>query len=121
MRLFIPDTMEGCVARGTDLTYEPGALLPKPALSSTSLSTQLSISGKFEIDSLEIWGTGGDAVISTAMESRMDKREAVDATIQQARKCNKAQFAGNSFDQEMFLSKTFSHKTRVAEDAAVGR
>ena len=109
--------MEECFARGADLTYEPGSLLPKPDLSSASVLTP----GSFEIDSLEIWGTGGDEVIAAAMGSRMNKRETINATIQQARKVDKAQFAGSSFDQEMFLSKNFSHKTRVAEDASVGR
>ena len=117
MRLFIPDSMEQCTARGTDLTYDPGPLLPKSSQSPTSAPTP----GNLEIDSLEIWGTGGDEIISTAMSRRVEKRESINATIQQARKVDKSQFAGNSFDQEMFLSKNFSHKTRVAEDASVGR
>ena len=99
-RFFIPDSFDECIATGSDLSYDPGPFLPR------------NEGGKFEIETMEIWGTGGIEVIENALINRTLKREAMDATLQQARKIDKAQFANSSFDQEFLLSKTFSHKTK---------
>ena len=103
-RVFIPESLESCIARGSCLTYEPGVLLPQ------------SSRGVFEIESLEIWGTGGDELIEKGIKSQELNRNIREDAIQKARKVDKAAFANNSFDQEFLLSKTFAHKVRVADD-----
>lgn len=103
-RLFIPESLDGCKALGSDLTYGPGSLIDK------------SYNGAFEIETLEVWGTGGEDLIKKAIAGQGRKRDTVAHNIQQARKVDKAQFANNTFDQEFLLSKTFIHKTRVADD-----
>ena len=54
------------------------------------------------------------------MEQAKD-REIRDENIRRAKKVDKAAFFNNEFDKEMFLSKTFAHKTREADDAGIGR
>ena len=103
-RLFIPESLEECHAIGSDLTYETGPFLPKAYM------------GKFELDTLEIWGTGGDDLVNAGLRGHIQRREIIDENISRARKVDKAQFANSSFDQEFLLSKTFAHKVNVADD-----
>ena len=72
-RLFIPESLEGCHAHFLDKTFESGELLPLESLE------------KFEIKYLEIWGVGGDDVVTRALRERAEYRERTDTTILKAR------------------------------------
>ncbi len=50
------------------------------------------------------------------MAQSKDRNDRDDA-IRKARMVDKAAFVGNSFDQEFLLSKTFSHKVRMADES----
>ncbi len=67
-------------------------------------------------DVKQIWGLGGDA----SRQAQKGFRNETAELINKARKVDKAQFAGNDFDREMFLGKTFGHgadAARIADDA----
>lgn len=72
-RLFVPASMEGCNAGVMDKTFQPGNLLPEDCLE------------KFNIKSIEVWGTGGEEAISKGLASRAKQREITDSAIYQAR------------------------------------
>mmetsp|Transcript_8466 Transcript_8466/g.12630 ORF Transcript_8466/g.12630 Transcript_8466/m.12630 type:complete len:447 (-) Transcript_8466:195-1535(-) len=105
-RLFIPDTLEECVAHSSCLTYEPGAFIDS------------SSSGSFDIDVMEVWGCGGEAAVQEALTAQAKDRGERDDMIRKARQVDKAAFANNSFDQEFLLPKNYSHKVRMVDDAA---
>jgi hypothetical protein len=105
-RFYIPDTLEGCQACASCLTFEPGGLLMQ------------SVDGSFNISIMEVWGCGGDDLIEQALIGQAKDRGDRDALIQKARQVDKAAFANNSFDQEFLLSKNFSHKVRMADESA---
>ncbi len=93
-RLFIPDTLEGCIAMESCPTYEAGRLID---------------GGKFEIHTMEIWGCGGSEVVSSALEAQAEERQTQDMLIHRARQVDKAAFFNNDFDREFLLSNTVSH------------
>lgn len=103
-RIFIPSSLEGCVATPTCSTYQVGTLVPPWAQKTGGLP------GEFDIDVLEIWAVGGEAIICSAMVDRDKARGLAADTLQKARKCDKAAFFGSAFDQEMLLGKTMAHK-----------
>lgn len=72
-RLFIPASMEACNAGVMDKTFQTGNLLPDDCLE------------KFNIKSIEVWGTGGEEAISKGLASRAKQREITDSAILQAR------------------------------------
>jgi len=72
-RLFIPASMEACNAGVMDKTFQTGNLLPDDCLE------------KFNIKSIEVWGTGGEEAISKGLASRTKQREITDSVIYQAR------------------------------------
>ncbi len=72
-RIFIPASMEDCNAGVMDKTFREGNLLPVEALE------------KFTIDSLEVWGVGGDAAIEKGLASRKEYREITESNIYKAR------------------------------------
>jgi hypothetical protein len=72
-RLFIPASMEACNAGVMDKTFQTGNLLPDDCLE------------KFNIKSIEVWGTGGEEAISKGLASRAKQREITDSAIYQAR------------------------------------
>jgi len=72
-RLFIPASMEACAAGVMDKTFQNGNLLPEDCLE------------KFNIKSIEVWGTGGEEAISNGLASRAKQREITDSAIYQAR------------------------------------
>lgn len=122
-RFFVPDTMdEGrgddkvCVANDSDLTYERGQLIA-PSANLGFLTNINDIGTKFNIECLEVWACGGDEVISAGLSAQSKDRDVRAENINKARQCDKAAFAGNAFDQEFLLGKTFEHKTRMADDA----
>ncbi len=102
-RFFIPDTLEDCIANGTDETFENGLLLPENKTT-------------FNIGIMEIWGCGGDDIIDNALRDQAKDRGERDVNIQRARQVDKASFANSKFDQEFLLAKNFSHKVRMADD-----
>lgn len=72
-RLFISEDFNTCKAGYLDDTYQKGDLLPKDALE------------QFHIKSLEIWGVGGDEVISEALQERDKYRQQTDSVVYNAR------------------------------------
>lgn len=72
-RLFIPESFEGCSASFLDKTFESGDLLLLDALE------------KFEIQFLEVYGVGGDQVITNALRDRSDYRERTNTAVFNAR------------------------------------
>ncbi|KAF0720165.1 Aste57867_520 [Aphanomyces stellatus] len=99
-RLFLDDDLDNCVTSLKCTSYDAGSV---------------SLKASFRIQTLEIWGCGGDESKQAQQGYRAETAE----LINRARKVDKAQFAGNSFDREMFLGKTFGHGTdaaRIADD-----
>jgi hypothetical protein len=103
-RLFIAESFEGNLALSNDMTFESGPLLPRSedGMSKTT----------FEIDNLEVWGVGGDAVVAEALESRVRARAIKDANIKKARKVDKAAFL-DDFRSGIIESKAFQHRQQV--------
>lgn len=80
-RLFIPETLEECSAHYLDSTYRKGDLVPKEAME------------KFRIKSIEVWGVGGDEVITNALRARAEHRQNEEAALTKARRVeDKSQF-----------------------------
>ena len=104
-RLFIPKSMSECYAAPSCHSYEPGPLLGDTEESSFS----------FEIDVMEVWGTGGEAIISEALAGLEDKRAQKRRVQERARKVDRAAFFDNEFDQEMFLGNTFQHRMQMEQ------
>eukprot|EP01035_Chromulina_nebulosa_P021176 gene21176-27434_t len=102
-RLFIPESLENCIARGSCLTYETGKLLSKNDRNDNN----------FEIDVLEVWGCGGEEIVNSGLQEQSNHRQMNEKTINQARKVDKATFFNNAFDQEFLLSKTMQHKREM--------
>ena len=117
-RLFIPDTLEDCVAHSNCLTFENGSLLNASNNNTTETFPTNQSSSSFVIDVMEIWGCGGDEVVNDALSAQQKDRGERDELIRKARLVDKAAFASNMFDQEFLLPKNFSHKVRMA-DASV--
>ena len=103
-RLFIAESFEGNLALSNDMTFEPGPMLPS---SEDGMSTKT-----FEIDNLEVWGVGGDAVVAEALESRVKARAIKDANIKKARKVDKAAFL-DDFRSGVIESKAFQHRQQI--------
>lgn len=100
-RLFIPETFEQCSAGVLDKTFHPGELLPSESLE------------KFEIQCLEVWGVGGDQIISQALHSRAGYRERSDTAVLRARKIvDKKQFV-EDFKAGLLPSKLYPHAKEV--------
>jgi len=104
-RLFISETFEGCVAASGDMTFKAGTLLPPPLPDTPATKF-------FDIESVEVWGVGGDDIVAEALGSRDQQRQIAFANIQKARKVDKAQFL-DDFNSGLFDSKAFAHKQQV--------
>lgn len=100
-RLFIPDSLENCIANSNCLTFESGKLVERNEGSGNYV---------FEIDIMEVWGCGGDDIVVDAAKAQEKFRAIKDDNINRARKCDKAAFFGNSFDQEFLLGNTMQHR-----------
>lgn len=103
-RLFLDETFDHCMASNQDLTFDNGLLLPKTA--SGALQKQ------FEIESLEVWGVGGDEVVLQALGARAQAREIKEAGIRKARKVDKAQFL-DDLRSGAIHSKAFQYRQQV--------
>ena len=103
-RLFISESFDGCVALSRDLTFENGTLLPK--------FEDGAMQKDFDIDCLEVWGVGGDDVVSAALGARDRQREIQAANIQKARKVDKAAFL-DDFRSGLIESKAFKYRGEI--------
>lgn len=105
-RLFVAENFDDNVAATADLTFENGPLLPPV---SDSVGTQKT---QFAIDSLEVWGVGGDEVVQQALGARDRVRAMKDEGIRRARKVDKAQFL-DDFRSGVIASKAFAYKDQI--------
>lgn len=106
-RLFIPDTLEHCTVRASCTTYEQGRLV---------FSDEIDVNNiQFDIEHLEVWGSGGTELIESGLRAQADHRKVLAHTIDKARKVDKAQFFSNGFDREYLLPNTFSHHKDMQE------
>ncbi|CAI5745553.1 unnamed protein product [Peronospora destructor] len=100
-RLFLSEDLdEHSYTTSQCLSFEPG---------------RLSSSEQFMVGAIEVWGCGG---AQGELDQKAHRQETANL-INRARKVDKAQFAGNDFDKQMFLGKTFGHGTdraRVTDD-----
>ncbi|KAI2495423.1 hypothetical protein MHU86_19098 [Fragilaria crotonensis] len=111
-RLFISETFENCIALSQDMTFQHGLLLPKTPNGGMQTS--------FDIDSLEVWGVGGDEVVAEALGARYRQREITEANLRKARKVDKAAFL-DDFRGGIIESKAFAHRDQIRgrADAAI--
>lgn len=115
-RLFIPDTLENCVARSICPTYEPGKLIFTDRMNIIEQSHGMQNAATiFEIAHMEVWGSGGALRVEHGLLAQKETRTAMYANIEKARKVDKAQFFNNGFDREFLLSNTFSHHKDMQE------
>jgi len=105
-RLFIAETLDGCMASSGDLTFEAGPLLPPPTEEGEPPRKY------FEVETCEVWGAGGDDVVSGALGARDKQREIVASNISKARKVDKAQFL-DDFKSGLIESKAFQHQDQM--------
>lgn len=119
-RLFIPESLEGCLATFMDKTYDIGQILPEDNLNLE----------KFEINILEIWGVGGDEnhekseapdttssstpTIQFALRQRDEYRDRLSSAITRARVLkDKTQFVSD-FESGLIPTKNlYAHKEHV--------
>lgn len=109
-RLFLNEEFDKCVASSQDLTFESGPLLPR--------SKEGGLRKHFEIDSLEVWGVGGEEVVNEALGARSRAREIRDATIRKSRKVDRASFL-DDFRSGLIDSKAFKYRDEIQGRADV--
>jgi len=66
----------------------------------------------FEIESLEVWGVGGDDIVGEALADRKKQRDVIQSNINKARKVDKAQFL-DDFKSGLIESKAFAHREQM--------
>lgn len=103
-RLYVSETFEDCIASASDTTFEPGPLLPD---NEHGRSQRI-----FDVETLEVWGCGGDAVVEEALGARVKTREIIDANIRKAKKVDKAAFL-DDFNSGLIESKAFKHREEI--------
>jgi len=108
-RLFITETLDECIASSNDLTFVGGELL---ASSTSNSNSQRRQRNSFEIESMEVWGVGGDSAVKEALGQREEHRQIMDANIKKARKVDKAQFL-DDFKSGLIESKAFQHRGQI--------
>lgn len=111
-RLFIPESFDGCIASASDLTFEGGSLLPPLKPNKDDFTFGLTNRKYFDIESLEVWGVGGDELVASALEARSEQRDITAANIRKARKVDKAQFL-DDFKSGLIESKAFQHRDEM--------
>jgi hypothetical protein len=107
-RLFLAENFDDCVAAGADMTFENGSLLPQQYEGGVVVSKR----SHFAIDSVEVWGVGGDDVVQQALGERDKVREIKDIGIRRARKVDKAQFL-DDFRSGAISSKAFGYREQI--------
>ena len=90
-RFLIQPTFKNCISRASGLTFELG---------------QIASSETFDIETIEIYGCGGDQ----AAMVRQERKEEEKRFIEGRRKVDKAQLM-DGFTQEYLLGNTFKHKS----------
>ncbi len=103
-RLFLNEAFDACVASSQDLTFESGPLLPRTG--------EGGLRKYFEIESLEVWGVGGEEVVNEALGARNRARELRDAAIRQSRKVDRAAFL-DDFRSGLIESKAFKYRDEI--------
>jgi len=101
-RLFISETFEDCYASSSDLTYEEGDLL-----------LPFHKSNFFELESLEVWGVGGNNVVQQALKEREMQRDIIEARIKKTRKSEKLQFTSFLGEAGLLKNKDFKYKEEL--------
>jgi hypothetical protein len=96
-RFFIPESFDHCSAHYLDSTFHQGELLPLESLE------------KFEIQMLEVWGVGGDEVITKAVRDRADYRERYDNLILRARMVRDKSAFAEDLQSGLIPNSLFSH------------
>jgi len=87
-RLFISENLDGCIASSADLTFENGALLP--ALEGRQEKEH------FDLQTLEVWGVGGELIISEALQARREYRMERDKKMRKAQNSDRCSVWENS-------------------------
>ena len=103
-RLFLSESFDSCMAGSADLTFEPGSLLPPKKDGNPTKY--------FDLEALEVWGVGGDAVVEEALGARHKQREILASNIRKARKVDKAAFL-DDFRSGLIESKAFKHRGEI--------
>lgn len=103
-RLFIDETFSGCYASTRDGTFQMGNLLP----SKDSFSQKIF----FNIHQLEVWGCGGEDVVTEALESRRQERSLRASQIQHYRRVDKSAFL-TDLRTGLIESKAFGHMDEI--------
>lgn len=70
----------------------------------------------FTIDTLEVWGCGGNSRVSEALSAQSEHRKLANKALEKARKVDKAAFFNNDFDREFLLGQTTSHSKHNRAD-----
>jgi hypothetical protein len=98
-RLFLAETFDynDNYAGSQDVTYENGPFLPK-----TESGTYPK---HFEVESLEVWGVGGDEVVQQALGAQSKAQSIRDEGIRRAKKVDRASF--------LIYNKLFQHRQQV--------
>lgn len=108
--MWIPESLEGCVAGSRDGTFEWGPLAGGAGAGGGM--REGGREGEFEMEGLEVWGVGGEERIGAAVSAQGQARELRAENIARARKVDKSKFLDNEFDKEFLLGKTFAHAKR---------
>jgi len=67
---------------------------------------------QFDIESLEVWGVGGESIVVEALKDRNMARSVKDATIRKAKKVDKAAFL-DDFRTGIIDSKQFDYLKQI--------
>lgn len=97
-RFFIPDSLDNCSAAFMDRTFETGNILPESALE------------KFEINTLEVWGVGGEDTVARALEKREEHRLHTEEAIGRARTVDDKSHFAKDLSSGFIPSKLYEHR-----------
>jgi hypothetical protein len=105
-RLFLAETFDynDNYAGSQDVAYENGPFLPK-----TESGTYPK---HFEVESLEVWGVGGDEVVQQALGAQSKARSIRDEGIRRAKKVDRAAFL-DDLRSGVVDNKLFQHRQQV--------
>jgi hypothetical protein len=106
----VNDGRNQCQAHFRDSTYEHGELLSPQQTSGTSTFGVNNY--KFEMETIQVWATGGTAKIQRGLEARDKYRSVADAHIRNNQRVDKAQFL-DDFHNGFLESKAFGHRDQI--------
>ena len=107
-RLFIDEVLDSCRAAPGDLTFVNGPLLSGLKDFSSGASSH------FEVESIEVWGTGTSELVEAALFARDGQRQDTEKRIRQAMKGAKGQFL-EDFQSGLTGNKLFQHRDQIQE------